>query len=72
MKKQDAERIRPLVTNLGATDALEHYLQIRLEALKESLVTASDMDFVVRVQGAINEIKRFRNLRDEVLNANES
>lgn len=71
MKRQDAEKIRPLVTNLGATDALEHYLTLRIENLKESLVGAPSMDFVIRIQGAIDELRRFKHLRDEVLNAKE-
>lgn len=71
MKRQDADKLRPLVTDLGVSNALEHYVHVRMEALKDMLVGAPNMDFVIRIQGAIDELKRFRNLRDEVLNAKE-
>lgn len=70
MKKLDAEKIKPLVNNKVALDALEHYLSLRVEALKESLLSAP-IDQVVRYQAACEELRRFRHLRDEVNNAED-
>lgn len=71
MKKQDADKVKPLVNNHAALEALEHYLYLRVEALKESLLSAPTWEATIRVQAAAEEIKRFRHLRDEVNNAGD-
>lgn len=70
MKKQDAEKIKPLVNNHAALDALEHYLVLRVEALKESLLYATG-DQVQRFQAAAEELRRLKHIRDEVNNAED-
>lgn len=68
MKKEDAEKLLPLVNNKAALDALLHYMIVRTEAHKNSLTVASSFDQVVNYQGAIQELMRIKNLKDEVLN----
>jgi hypothetical protein len=69
MTRQEAEKILPLVNNKQAMDALEVYLTLRVEDLKESLVYKSPEEEAYR--GAIQELRRFKHLRDEVLNAKD-
>lgn len=69
MKKKDAEKLLPLVNQKGALDALEHYIALRIEALKEDLVHQSPL--TEQQRGAIYELRRFKHLRDEVLNAKD-
>lgn len=71
MKKQDADKIKPLVNNHASLEALEHYLQLRVEALKESLLSVPTWDQAIKAQAAVEELKRFRHLRDEVNNAKD-
>lgn len=68
MIKKDAEKLYFLVNDKAAMDALSHYMLYRIEVLKEQLVTATEMNEVIKLQGAIEELKRLRHLRDEVNN----
>jgi hypothetical protein len=68
MKKKDAEFLLPLVNSKEMMDRLIHYMELRVSHLKESLVAASDIEGVKRLQGAIEEVRRLKSLRDEVLN----
>lgn len=67
MTKEEAQKILPLVNNKQCLDALETYLGLRVEELKESLVKANDD----QIRGAILELRRMKHLRDEVLQALE-
>jgi hypothetical protein len=71
MKKQDANMIRPLVESIKPMEALDHYVDLRMSGIKDSLVSLTDLEEIRRVQGAYQELKRFKTLRDEVNNAND-
>lgn len=68
MKKKDAEKLLSLVNSKPSVDALVFYMELRIEYLKEQLVSAVSIEDVRRIQGAIEEIKRLNTLRDEVNN----
>jgi hypothetical protein len=52
-------------------DALEHYVNLRVEFLKNELLAAQDFNRVQYLQGSVNEIKRLLNLREEVNNSKD-
>lgn len=68
MNINDANQVRPLVDSIKALEGLEHYVNLRVITLKDSLVQASTFEEVQRIQGAIKELLRFKTLRDEVNN----
>ncbi len=68
MNKSDSQNVRPLVENSKSMEALLHYVGLRVSALTESLLYAQDMNQVKLIQGAVEELKRFKTLRDEVNN----
>lgn len=71
MNKKDANGLISIVNNKVVLDSILEYIDLRVGILKDSLVFARDMEAVHRAQGAIEELKRFKTLRDEVLNAKE-
>ena len=68
MIKNDAQNVRPLVESPKSMDALMHYVNLRISTLTESLLYAQTIEQVKVIQGAVEELKRFRTLRDEVNN----
>lgn len=68
MKKQDAFKIKNLVDNRSSLESLDYYVNLRIQTLKDSLVHVVTIDELRRIQGAIEELKRFNTLRDEVNN----
>lgn len=71
MKKRIAEKIMPIVATKTQTDALEAYVEMRFDILKDALVYAENIEEIRRHQGAYQELKRLLTLRDEVLNAKD-
>ena len=68
MKSKDAEKLVFFVNDKASMDALAWYVDIRIETLKTALVRAKDFEEVKGYQGAIEEVARFKNIREEVLN----
>jgi hypothetical protein len=68
MIKQEAEKLYFLVNDKVSMDALQFYASYRIEVLKEFIATALDLNDIRKAQGAIEELKRMRHLRDEVNN----
>jgi hypothetical protein len=48
-------------------DLLHEYVGNRIDILRGQLETAKDMDRVRQIQGSIQELKRFKTLREEVM-----
>lgn len=48
-------------------DLLHEYVENRIDILRGQLETAKDMDRVRQIQGSIQELKRFKTLREEVM-----
>jgi hypothetical protein len=67
MKKKDANELVLFVNTKANMDALNFYVNLRIEELKEALVSVP-VEELKRVQGKIEELKRFYTLRDEVNN----
>jgi len=68
MNKKNANELYALVNSKANMDALNFYVDLRVNFLKEQLVSAQSIEEVRRFQGAILEISRLKTLRDEVNN----
>jgi hypothetical protein len=68
MIRSDAEKLYFLVNDKEILSALNSYVEVRITFLKDALVTAPNMDEVLKLQGAIEELRRIRHLREEVNN----
>ena len=68
MKKEQANQLYLFVNDKPTMEALKFYIDLRIEALKEILTKADSLDDIRRTQGAIEELKRMKNIRDEVNN----
>tara|TARA_R110002126_G_scaffold50240_2_gene138718 strand:- start:1193 stop:1411 length:219 start_codon:yes stop_codon:yes gene_type:complete len=67
MIKELAKQMLPLVNTKKNTDILELYMNYRVNELHKLLEQHEDMYNINKAQGAIQEIRRLKTLRDEVL-----
>ena len=67
MIKELAKQILPLVNTKKNTDILELYMDYRVNELHKLLEQHEDIYNINKAQGAIQEIRRLKTLRDEVL-----
>lgn len=63
---QTARDLLPLVNDPGVYDMFLEYANCRIDLLRNELETAKDHDSILRIQGAIAEIRKIISLRDEV------
>ena len=57
----------PLVNDKLQFQSVQDYAKGRIDILLRQLSTERDMNNVVRIQGAIAELRRFDTLREEVI-----
>ena len=62
-----AKKLVPLVNVKKNTDALEIYMDYRIDELRKLLEQHEDIYSINKAQGAIQEIRRLKSLRDEVI-----
>ena len=67
MIKEIAKKLVPLVDSKKSSDLLEVYMNHRVEELHKLLEQHEDIHNIAKAQGAIQEIRRLKTLRDEVL-----
>ena len=67
MIKETARKILPLVDSKKNSDLLEMYMQHRIDELHKLLEQHEDMYNITKAQGAIQEVRRLKTLRDEVI-----
>ena len=67
MIKETARKILPLVDSKKNSDLLEMYMQHRIGELHKLLEQHEDMYNITKAQGAIQEVRRLKTLRDEVI-----
>jgi hypothetical protein len=65
--KETARKILPLVDSKKNSDLLELYMNHRIEELHKLLEQHEDMYNITKAQGAIQEVRRLKTLRDEVI-----
>jgi hypothetical protein len=65
--KEVAKQLLAIVNVKKNTDALEVYMQHRIDELHKLLEQHEDMYNITKAQGAIQEVRRLKTLRDEVL-----
>lgn len=66
MDKQICRQLLLLVNEPDSHSALQTYMESRRAYLLRQLETASDMDSVRRIQGALGEVSRISTLKQEV------
>jgi len=66
MQKSDYQYLARLGQDREVNERLEFYANKRIAALKDSLVSAQDMEQVRKLQGQIQEAQRLLTLRDEI------
>jgi|TARA_R100000541_G_scaffold48577_2_gene55652 hypothetical protein len=62
-----AKQLLPLVNVKKNTDALDVYMEYRVAELHKLLEQHEDIYNINKAQGAIQEIRRLKTLRDEVI-----
>lgn len=67
MIKEVAKQLLPIVNVKKNTDALEVYMNHRIDELHKLLEQHEDIYNINKAQGAIQEVRRLKTLRDEVL-----
>tara|TARA_R110001606_G_scaffold42573_1_gene113571 strand:- start:240 stop:458 length:219 start_codon:yes stop_codon:yes gene_type:complete len=67
MNKEFFINLLPLVNDQHQFQALKEYADGRVASLLQQLSIERDMDSVVKLQGAIAELRRFSTLREEVI-----
>jgi len=65
--KEVAKQLLPIVNVKKNTDALEVYMNHRIDELHKLLEQHEDIYNINKAQGAIQEVRRLKTLRDEVL-----
>ena len=66
-----ARKLASFVNVKKNIDSLEIYMESRIEDMHKVLEQTEDVREMHMAQGAIRELKRLKNLRDEVLASNE-
>jgi len=67
MTPEIAKKLLPLVNVKQNLDALEMYMESRITAMHRNMEQGDDMKAMYQAQGAIQELRRLRTLRDEVI-----
>ena len=67
MIREIAKKLVPLVDSKKNSDLLELYMNHRIEELHKLLEQHEDIYDINKAQGAIQEIRRLKTLRDEVI-----
>lgn len=62
-----AKKLLPLVSVKKNTDILESYMEYRVAELHKLLEQHEDIYRINKAQGAIQEIRRLKTIRDEVI-----
>lgn len=63
------KELLPLITNISALNALDKYLENRIEQLKRDFMNAITMDQVKAIQATVYELENMRKLREKYLAA---
>ena len=67
MTPEVAKKLLPLVNVKRNLDALEMYMESRITDMHRNMEQGDDMKAMFQAQGAIQELRRLRTLRDEVI-----
>jgi len=67
MTPEIAKKLLPLVNSKNNLDALEIYMESRITDMHRNMEQGDDMKAMYQAQGAIQELRRLRTLRDEVI-----
>ena len=67
MNKKEYRNLLLLVNDIDKFSILQEYANQRIDILLSFLEKEKDLNKLVALQGAIAELRRFRTLRDEVI-----
>jgi len=62
-----AKKLLKLVNNKENTDAMDTYMYYRIMELHKILEQSEQLSDIAKAQGAIREVRRLKNLREEVI-----
>lgn len=66
------KELLPLVTNIAALNALDKYLETRIETVKRDFMSATDMERVTAIQAVVYELENMRKLRERYIAAEKN
>lgn len=66
------KELLPLITNISALNALDKYLENRIEQTKRDFMSAVTMDQVKAIQAVVYELENLRKLREKYLAAEKN
>lgn len=66
------KELLPLVTNISALNALDKYLEGRIETVKRDFMTAESMERVTAIQAVVFELENLRKLRERYIAAEKN
>jgi hypothetical protein len=61
------KELLPLVTNISALNALNKYLEGRIESVKRDFMNATSMEQVKALQAVVYELENLRKLRESYI-----
>jgi len=67
MDKLFYRRLLIMVNDRQNMDLLHEYVGNRIDVLRSQLETANEVDRIRQIQGSIQELKRFKTLREETI-----
>ena len=67
MDKLFYRRLLIMVNDRQNMDLLHEYVGNRIDVLRSQLETANEIDRIRQIQGSIQELKRFKTLREETI-----
>ena len=72
MNRQIAQVVNGNLNHPKITQALQEYINFRIEALRNLLETCKNQNHILEYQGAIEELRKFHKIRETALAVLES
>lgn len=67
MNRKIAQTINSVLNVPKITDAINDYIDFRIEVLRDTLERSKEIDKIREIQGSIEELRRFRKIREHAI-----
>lgn len=67
MNRKIALTVNSVLNVPKITDAINEYIDFRIEILRDSLERTKDLEVIREIQGSIEELRRFRKIREHAI-----
>lgn len=67
MNRKIAQTINSVLNVPKITDAINDYVDFRIEVLRDTLERSKEIDKIREIQGSIEELRRFRKIREHAI-----